>query len=144
MNTELNTKTPYKIYSNSIEEAAIKQFEDCLNMDGCIQGALLPDSHLGYTAPIGSVLKFESKISAQLVGFDIGCGVACLELNINYKEVDLKALKQHIIKTVPIGFNSHKKSAYEKDTLDFTGTSKILQDLFSKKGTTQLGTLGGG
>ena len=59
----LNTETPYKIYGDSIEQGAIEQFEKCLNMEGCIQGALMPDSHLGYTAPIGSILKFKNKIS---------------------------------------------------------------------------------
>ena len=112
-------------------------------MEGCIQGALLPDSHLGYSAPIGSVLKFKDRISSQLVGFDIGCGVACLELTINYKDVDLELLKAHILKTVPIGFNTHK-TAQDTNALDFTDTSNKLQDIFSLKGKKQLGTLGGG
>lgn len=141
----LNTTTPYKIYGNSIEQKALDQFEQCLNMEGCVQGALMPDSHTGYTAPIGSVLRFKDKISPQLIGFDIGCGVACLELDINYKEVDLELLKQHILKTIPIGFNAHKETQNTTTLPEMgTSTSQMLKDVFSIKGNKQLGTLGGG
>lgn len=68
----INTSVPYKIFAEHIEDEAIRQFEDCLHMEGCIQGALMPDAHSGYTAPIGSVLKFHERISPQLVGYDKG------------------------------------------------------------------------
>ena len=141
---KLVTNTPYKIFGDSIEQGALNQFTDCLNMDGCTQGALMPDSHLGYSAPIGSVLKLQDKVSPALVGFDIGCGVACLELGINYEAVDLEALKSHILKTIPIGFNGHSKPQSVGDSISFEGTSQVLQDAYSTKGVKQLGTLGGG
>lgn len=142
---QLNTKTPYKIFGDSIEQGALDQFEACLNMEGCTQGVLMPDSHLGYSAPIGSVLKLKDRISAQLVGYDIGCGVACLEVAVNYKDVDLEALKEHILKTIPIGFNQHQASQEHTELLTkLSSTSKVLKDAFSAKGIKQLGTLGGG
>lgn len=139
----MNTTTPYKIFGDSIEQDALDQFETCLNMEGCVQGALMPDSHLGYTAPIGSVLKFKDKISPQLVGYDIGCGVACMLLNVNYKEVDLNRLRDFITTNIPLGRCVHEQ---DQDTtaLNLTGTSDKLRDIFSLKGKKQLGTLGGG
>jgi len=139
----MKTTTPYKIYNTSYEQGALDQFENCLNAKGCVQGALMADGHKGFTSPIGSVFKFKDRISAQIVGFDIGCGVACLELDINYKDVDLEQLKTHILKTIPVGFNKHTEPQ-DTSSLDFTGTSVKLQDIFSQKGKYQLGTLGGG
>ncbi|MCF6330986.1 MAG: RtcB family protein [Sulfurimonas sp.] len=136
-------KIKYKILGDSIEDGAINQFKKCLNMKGCIQGFLAPDSHLGYTAPIGSVLKFKDYVSPQLVGYDIGCGVACLELNINYKLINLIQLKTYILENIPLGLNRHKKNQ-NTSLLDFYGTSQKLQDIFSIKGKKQLGTLGSG
>ena len=133
-----------KIYSDTIEQGALDQFNAAMDLPCVVQGALMPDSHTGYSLPIGAVVKTKNRVFPAFVGFDIGCGVACLELNINYKQINLEKLKQHILDTIPIGFNSHKISNYQENTLDFAGTSQLLQDLFSAKGTKQLGTLGGG
>ena len=35
----LTTKTPHTIYAENLEDEALNQFERCLNMPGCVQGA---------------------------------------------------------------------------------------------------------
>lgn len=132
-----------KIYSDTIEQDALLQFEAAMNLPCVIQGALMPDAHKGYSLPIGAVVKTKDEIFPGFVGYDIGCGVACLELDINYVKVNLLELKQHILNTVPIGFNKHT-TPQDTSSLNFIGTSTKLQDIFSKKGKHQLGTLGGG
>ena len=132
-----------KIYSDTIEQGALDQFNAAMALPCAIQGALMPDAHQGYSLPIGAVVKTDGEIFPSFVGFDIGCGVACLELAVDYHEVSLLDLRDHIIKTIPIGFNKHSEPQDTSD-LDFTGTSVKLQDVFSKKGKHQLGTLGGG
>jgi len=133
----------YKIYSETIEQSALDQFEAAMALPCTVQGALMPDAHTGYSLPIGAVVKTKDEVFPAFVGYDIGCGVACLEIGIHYKNVDLEALKEHILKTIPIGFNAHKESQ-DTSSLDFTGTSDKLYDIFSIKGKKQLGTLGGG
>ena len=135
---------PIKIYSDTIEQGALDQFNAAMALPCAIQGALMPDSHQGYSLPIGAVVKTRDEIFPSFVGFDIGCGVACLELAINYKDVDLELLKQHILKTIPIGFNSHSEPQDASGLPAFEGTSVKLQDIYSLKGKKQLGTLGGG
>ena len=139
----LDTKTPYKIYGRAIETEALHQFEKSLNMKGCVQGALMADAHTGYTAPIGSVLKFKDVISPSLIGYDIGCGVCATKLDIKKEDLDLEALKEYILKNIPIGFNRHS----EKQGVDMHDTNHLSEH--TKKclveiGDYQLGTLGGG
>ena len=137
---------PVKIYSDTIEQGALDQFEAAMALPCVVQGALMPDSHQGYSLPIGAVVKTKDKVFPSFVGYDIGCGVACIVLKKDYREVDLEALKTHILKTIPIGFNGHTAGPdLPNITLpDFEGTSQMLQDVFSLKGNKQLGTLGGG
>ena len=134
---------PVKIYSDTIEQGALDQFNAAMALPCAIQGALMPDAHKGYSLPIGAVVKTRDEIFPAFVGYDIGCGVACVELEISYENVDLELLKHHILRKVPIGFNGHK-NGQDTSMMDFTGTSKKLQDIFSLKGKKQLGTLGGG
>ncbi len=138
----LNTETPYKIYAEVLEETARQQFEDCLNMEGCVRGALMPDAHTGYTAPIGSVLKFKDVVSPALIGYDIGCGVCASKLNITKDDIDLNQLKEYILSNIPIGFNAHKQP--QKIDLDDKWLSEFAKEKLNAKGYVQLGTLGGG
>jgi len=133
-----------KIYSDEIEQGALDQFDAAMALPCAVQGALMPDSHQGYSLPIGAVVKTKDEIFPAFVGFDIGCGVACVELAINYQKVNLVALKQHILKEIPLGFNMHKEPQDASGLPPFAGTSEKLQDIYSVKGKKQLGTLGGG
>ncbi len=123
---QVNSPVPHKIYADNVEAEALRQFEDCLRMEGCVQGALMADCHTGYVAPIGSVLKFKDQISPALVGYDIGCGVISAELNITAAEIDLDKLKMSILRSVPIGFNRHKKVS--KETTKYI--SNLLEDMY--------------
>ena len=138
----LKTETPYKIYAEVLEEEALKQFEACLNMEGCVQGALMPDAHTGYTAPIGSVLKFVDVISPALIGYDIGCGVCAAKLDITKEGLDLNQLKDYIIENIPLGFNSHKKA--QEVNIPIGNISHLARKKLVEKGYKQMGTLGGG
>jgi len=139
---QVNSNIPHKIYAEVMEDEALRQFEACLRMKGCVQGALMADSHTGYVAPIGSVLKFEGQISPALVGYDIGCGVISVELDVKAEELNLEKLKLSILRSVPIGFNRHKNPKSYK--LENTTISEVMLNAMQSTGLYQLGTLGGG
>ena len=42
---KINTNKPYKIYAEYLEHEAIQQFQNCMNEDFVVQGALMPDCH---------------------------------------------------------------------------------------------------
>jgi len=139
---KVNSKTEHKIYATDLDENTLWQFEQCLNMDGCVQGALMADAHLGYSAPIGSVLKFKDVISPQLIGYDIGCGVCAAKLNITKDGLDLEILKDYIIDNIPVGFTRH--SDQQNISLDTSYLSSFALNKLYDIGIYQIGTLGGG
>lgn len=115
--------------------------------------ALMPDSHQGYGMPIGGVCATLDVISPNMVGYDVGCGVACCKLPI--KEITQEQIKKifggseeykgGIRSLVPVGFKHHKKKQsmdllpnFVADLLD----SVIDSELSSAQ--KQIGTLGGG
>ena len=132
-----------KVFAEVLEDSALKQFEDAMKLDCNVQGALMPDAHTGYSLPIGAVIKTKDKVFPSYVGYDIGCGVACVELGIRYTEVNLEELKKYIINHIPLGFSKHEKPQNISSFL-FKGTSDILRNIFTSRGAYQLGTLGGG
>lgn len=133
-----------KIYGENIEEEAIKQFEEAMKLDCNIQGALMPDAHSGYTLPIGAVIKSNGYVFPSYVGYDIGCGMCAVNLNIKKDDIDLEKLKQHIIKNIPLGSNKHK----EKQNINISKETYNISDFANYRikdtGVYQIGTLGGG
>lgn len=137
------TGKPYKIYAEIIDEGTTKQFEDVLNQSYVTYGALMPDTHSGYSMPIGGVCATKDHIVPQFVGFDIGCGMCAYKTD--FKKDEIKEVSQEIydgiVNTIPLGFRTHKKNQKLDLDMDITEVAEeALQDL----GLKQLGTLGGG
>ena len=127
-----------KIYAEFVEDEALQQFYKAMSLPCNVQGALMPDTHAGYTLPIGAVVKSKETIFPAYVGYDIGCGVCAAKLDVKKEQVDLNKLKDYIIKNVPIGTEKQKKPQKYK----FNETTKIA-DEFKDLGFLQIGTLGG-
>lgn len=79
-----------KIYAKNLEQNVINQFTDCLKDSSCIDWALMPDAHLGYTLPIGWVILNKEKIFPAYVGYDIGCGMCAVRTNIYKNQIKWK------------------------------------------------------
>ena len=153
--------TEKKIYNYAIDadEETMKQFYNCYSQSFVTAAALMPDAHVGYAAPIGSVLITKNYVVPAWVGFDIGCGLIAVKLSS--KNI-LEKIKNHtdeifnqINRDVPMGVGEYSK---EKDITE--KTKKEFQELLRKfeshehdkqilqylKSTAlkHLGTLGGG
>ncbi len=129
-----------KIYAEILDEKTLKQFNTAMSLECNVQGALMPDAHAGYTLPIGAVVKSKNKIFPAYVGYDIGCGMCAVKLDIKKEDIDLLCIKKKIIKNIPLGRNKYRK-AQEYIPLPST---EIATKLYDKVGKFQLGTLGGG
>ena len=115
-----------------IDEATIHQLHEELNRqaDIVLQWALMPDAHLGYTVPIGSVI-LAKEVVPEWVGVDIGCGVLSFQFKCDKFNVD--ELYDEILKVIPVGFSHREKPiANIKLKYEVEGSDN------------QLGTLGGG
>lgn len=128
-----------KIYAEVIEDEALQQFYKAMSLPCNVQGALMPDTHTGYTLPIGAVVKSKETIFPAYVGYDIGCGVCAAKLDVKKEQIDLNKLRDYIIKNIPVGAEKQKKPQKYK----FNETTKIV-DEFKDLGLLQIGTLGGG
>jgi len=123
-----------------IDSIALEQFENAMSLTCNVQGALMPDAHAGYTLPIGAVIKSKQMVFPSYVGYDIGCGMCAVKLDIAKEDIEHERLKKEIIKAIPLGMSRHQtKQPY----VPLTCTPKA-QVVFDEIGAYQLGTLGGG
>jgi tRNA-splicing ligase RtcB (3'-phosphate/5'-hydroxy nucleic acid ligase) len=67
---------PLRVYGQvgtDIEANAVTQIETALRLPVAIEGALMPDAHVGYALPIGGVFAAHRAVAPAMVGVDIGC-----------------------------------------------------------------------
>jgi len=132
-----------KIYSQNIEQSALDQFEDAMSQEFVVSGALMPDAHMGYSLPIGSVVATSGVVVPSWVGYDIGCGMCAVNTGIKANTITTHAdaLYSDILSSVPVGFNHNKKETKWDEKPECTAFASAV---FNKNGLRQLGSLGGG
>ena len=136
-------KKKIKIYAQILEDKALEQFNDAMALDCNVQGALMPDAHTGYTLPIGAVIKSKNKIFPSYVGYDIGCGMCAVKLDIKKENINLEKLKEFILDSIPLGIHRHKVPQFY-DIGSTTKYTTFSKNKFKNIGRFQIGTLGGG
>ena len=128
-----------KVYASIAEEEALNQIRDLCDKEWASDShiAIMPDTHAGAGCTIGTTMTLHGKVSPQLVGVDIGCGMHVVELGnveINLEELD------NIIKTyVPSGKEVHEAPVYHFNEL--SNLKANIDEAYAQK---SLGTLGGG
>lgn len=130
-----------KIYAEVLEDEALKQFNDAMALECVVAGALMPDAHTGYSLPIGAVVAVKDHVSPAFVGYDIGCGMCAVKLDLDYKEIDKEYVFTKIYESIPVGFKQHDS---KKQVPISENVSDIVSKHLERKGVFQMGTLGGG
>jgi tRNA-splicing ligase RtcB len=105
----------------------------------------MPDAHLGYGLPIGGVVKTDRVVVPSWVGYDIGCGVCNVPIEVpnGFDERSLRWLYDAVNRIIPMGFDKHIN--YPVDGPDNYGlTSHGLDAYHVRNAVLQYGTLGGG
>lgn len=128
------------VYASIVEEEALAQISELCNQKWAENShiAIMPDTHAGAGCTIGTTMTLHGKVSPQLVGVDIGCGMHVAELgNI---EINLEELDRVIHEYIPSGRNIH-----EVAVANFEGLSNLKMRLNDMDyALRSLGTLGGG
>lgn len=136
----------YTIFgAHLIEEQALSQFHDAINRPWAVKAALMPDSHLGYSLPIGGVVAVEDHILPQWVGYDIGCGMSAVKTvyNVSYFTPHIKQYVHTMIhQHIPIGLGRSHTDVQQIE-IDLPCTD-VCKKLFEQKGLRDFGTLGSG
>jgi RNA-splicing ligase RtcB len=149
-----------KVMIDSVEETAIKQiraFLDCPAFEGA-KIRIMPDVHAGAGAVIGFTSSLTDKIIPNVVGVDIGCGIA--SINLGVREVDFAAFDAFVRANVPRhratrrerghhrlgGFSIHEKlpDLENDDFLSSVHDVSNRTDQHQDRVLRSLGTLGGG
>jgi len=141
--------THYQIWGKEfIDAAALEQMQNASDLPISIQGALMPDAHVGYGLPIGGVLATEaSKIIPYAVGVDIACRVKLSVFPISAHE--LEKHKKHFIKLLEnnthFGIGGKSREKIDSSLFDRKIWSEIpILKKMQSRAMDQLGTSGSG
>lgn len=136
------------IFIDQIDGMTEEQIQTLCNQEW-IQGshiAIMPDCHAGAGCVIGFTMTIEDKVCPNLVGVDIGCGMLCIKLPEELKDLSLENLDTFISSQIPSGFFIYDTVQYNPLTADFH-----LEDLHCHSHLKNIdylersvGTLGGG
>lgn len=141
MNTIINkVGNETKIFANTFEHEAYQQVKTLANYEPYLNQKIrvMPDAHVGKGSTVGTTMTITDKVTPNLVGVDIGCGM--LTTKINEKKVDLPKLDKVVHNEVPSGFSIRDESMYQ---FDFSGL-RSAKHANLQRARLSIGTLGGG
>jgi len=133
-----------KIFTDNIEETALEQINDLINNDVYANNKIriMSDVHAGKGCTIGTTMVLNGKVTPNLVGVDIGCGMLTVKLFVKEKDIDFKKLDYIINVSVPSGKNIHHISHV---TSLFNLNNLIRRyEVDVQRAKMSIGTLGGG
>ena len=129
-----------KIFADTFDYEAFDQVKALANFEPYLNERIrvMPDAHVGKGSTVGTTMTISDKVTPNLVGVDIGCGM--LTTKLKEKEVDLPKLDQVIRKEVPSGFAIRGEAV---GSFDFTNL-RCAKHADLKRAALSIGTLGGG
>ncbi len=128
-----------KIFATTIEDTALQQIKELGEYEPYAGSKIriMPDCHAGAGCTIGTTMEIKDKITPNLVGVDIGCGM--LTITLGEKDIDLRKLDSVINEFVPNGFDVHTEPQAE---FDFARLR--VQNVNVSRAELSIGSLGGG
>lgn len=128
------------VFAKTFEYEAYEQIKEMVNSEPYQNSKvrIMPDAHAGKGCTVGTTMTISDKVTPNLVGVDIGCGM--LTVKLKDKTVDLPKLDNVINKYIPHGFNVHEK---RKSNFNLSKL-KCLTYVDNERANLSIGTLGGG
>lgn len=143
-----NTRVPFTIYGeNEIDDKAKFQLYDALKLPIAVQGALMPDAHVGYGLPIGGVLATENAVIPYGVGVDIGCrmSLSIFNMKVSYLKGKRHQLENILSEHTKFGMRETHNIKHDHEIFERSEFQDIpLLERLKDKAYKQLGTSGGG
>jgi tRNA-splicing ligase RtcB (3'-phosphate/5'-hydroxy nucleic acid ligase) len=128
------------IFAETFEYEAFEQVKKMCNFEAYQDAKIriMPDAHAGKGCTVGTTMTVTDKITPNLVGVDIGCGM--LTIVLKDKDIDFAILDEIIKSKIPHGFDVHNKS---RAKFDFTGL-RCQKRVDLSRASLSIGSLGGG
>lgn len=130
-----------KIYGSIVEQEAIDQIALMANYEPYLDSKvrIMPDVHTGSGCTVGTTMTIGDKLTPNLVGVDIGCGM--LVIPLGKMDLDLQKLDEVINSRIPSGANIHETPVVTMPQIEQLRCYKTLD---IEKVQASIGTLGGG
>ena len=118
-----------KVFAITFEGEAFDQVKKMANFEAYQDSKIriMPDAHAGKGCTVGTTMTITDKVTPNLVGTDVGCGMMTIKLLDEY--IDLKKLDQVINTFVSSGFNRQKNLTKE----NYEYAKKIVDQLYEIK-----------
>lgn len=128
------------IFAETFEFEAYDQVKKMCNFEAYVDSKIriMPDAHAGKGCTVGTTMTITDKVTPNLVGVDIGCGM--LTVRLKDKEIDFEKLDNVIRTKVPHGFDVHESS---KKKFDFSQL-RCQKKTDLSRASLSIGSLGGG
>ena len=115
MEVKIINNRPVKIWTNDVEESAMRQIENLTTLPFLHHHlAIMPDVHAGMGMPIGGVLACDGAVIPNAVGVDIGCGMCAVKTNWKVEDLPPHVIRKEIMKgiraRIPLGMDHHKEA----------------------------------
>ena len=134
-----------KIFCEGIDAGALEQVRALAAYEPYRDSKIriMPDAHAGAGCTIGTTMTLSGKVTPNLVGVDIGCGMIVAELG--KKMVDPFALEGIIEKDIPSGMNIRTEAIAETaEGLALVDALRCPASGSRDYNALSIGTLGGG
>lgn len=137
-----NNGSPVKVFAETFEYEAYDQVKALANYSPYADSTIriMPDAHAGKGCTIGTTMTLHGKVTPNLVGVDIGCGMLVVELGSRIRP-DFSKLDAAIKAGIPSGFGIHDSPVVSFPMLDLLRCGKSV-DL--SRAACSIGSLGGG
>ncbi|MES9681637.1 RtcB family protein [Gottfriedia acidiceleris] len=131
-----------KVFTDNVESTAASQIIELCNQEFTkgSQIRIMPDTHAGAGCTIGTTMTITDKIVANLVGVDIGCGMAVVKVQPK-EEINFDKLDEVVRKYVPSGFSIRSNPHVLSKKIAF---NEVRAPINIHRAERSIGTLGGG
>lgn len=132
-----------KVFTEVMDDVSREQIKTLCDQDFVIDSKIriMPDVHAGAGCTIGTTMTIKDKIVPNLVGVDIGCGMATYMLQ--EKNIDLKKLDEFIYAAIPAGMNIREVPHKYIQNIKLEDL-RCLSQINTHRAIHSMGTLGGG
>ena len=90
-----------------VEDNCIEQIQELIDHPAFTEPVrIMPDTHVGSGAPIGFTMPLPDRVVPNIVGVDVGCGMAATNLGSELP-LDGPEREQHVRDAVPMGHEVH-------------------------------------
>lgn len=146
MDPEKTARVPWLQWGAGLEEPVREQMENACSLPVAVQGALMPDAHVGYGLPIGGVLGVKDAVIPYAVGVDIACRMklTVLDLPVTKLAADREQFVQAIERETRFGVGAAFSRRRHHEVMDADWSVSPVTAQFKDRAWDQLGTSGSG